>query len=100
MLPYHLLFFFPPLVLILLCFEPVCCWLPPLQLLEPVLAVAVCGYACGRCCRKPLRQICAHVYASLKYFPLINAYWSLSAVTSAHWQMINCLYDKMAVKAG
>lgn len=41
-----------------------------------------------------------HVYASLKYFPLINGYWSLSAVTSARWRVINCLYDKMAVKAG
>ena len=35
-----------------------------------------------------------------KYFPLINGHWSLLFVMSAHWQVINCLYDKMAVKAG
>lgn len=35
-----------------------------------------------------------------KYFPLINGHWSLSSVTSTHWRVINCVYDKMAVKAG
>lgn len=54
-----------PVVLMILCFEPVCCWLPQLLLPKPVLAVAVCGYAHGRCHRKPLRQICACVYACL-----------------------------------
>lgn len=35
-----------------------------------------------------------------KYFPLINGHWSLSSVMSTHWQVINCVYDKMAVNAG
>lgn len=33
-----------------------------------------------------------------KYFPLINGSWSLSSVTSAHWRVMNGLYDKMAMR--
>lgn len=67
MLLYHLQgWFFSPIVLILLCFEPGCCFLLLPWLPEPVLAVAGRGYAIrGRCRTKPLRQICACVYASL-----------------------------------